>query len=474
MIRLGLCLGSMLVLVGCFAHQGQLQEMRGFSLYERDAALQKLERGYSQSPEDWEAYFLGELAADDRQYDDMNSWFERALGHSPRFDEQIEYRRAVEWSRHAAAGDSAFARRAYESARDLYRTALAIDGECEETARCLAETSLLIDGPNLATIELLQEHGSTGALYRWLDAEVARPSAEGEQVARRLAHELDRSAPNADAALLVAELARQRDDHPGMVRWYERAIADGHAQQQTMNLTRDRLATGYLAAAHEAYADGEFRVAIAMLDTTDILRPGQPESKATREALRSLTGNHSPAELDRLIASGEVDTEWLRIVLVDLYRQERWLDAEQVATRVLDDVATDEIALLASYRARLEVGARDSALVWLDALELAGHGDDDVAYNRGILSLETARPDDAGPAFAAALARGGDPKLCLTQLSILAFYEGNFRDMVGLGRRLVDHDPGDRDSWRLLSIAAQMNKDDDLAATCREKLEVLP
>ena len=468
-----LCLFFPVLIVGCFAHNGQLQHLRSISLYERDVAITKLEREYQISPEDWKAYFLGELAADEARYGDMNTWFDRSEALSVRFDEQIAFRRAKEWKQYAASGDSSFALRDYDDAKRRYTTALTIDKTRSETAVRLSETNLMLNGPDLKTIRLLEEHGSFGALYRWLSTEMASASAIGDRVWVSLANELQSKGNQPDAALVVGELSRQRADHKAMVYWYEQAIVEGNQQAIAMNTTRDRLAKGYLAAAHEAYSEADYLVAFSMLDTTDILRPGLDESLATREALRSITGNHSPGNLSRLIKSEDIDPEWLKIIMVDLYRQERFQDANLVATRILADLPKDGMSMLTSYRAQMEEGHRDSARVWLDKLETAGLGDDVIAYNRGVLSMETSRNEDAVEAFSLAMSRGASQKLCLTQLAILSFYEGNFKGLMRLSNNLVQIDPLDRDGWRMLSIAAQMNKDEETAAICREKLEVL-
>lgn len=468
-----LCLFLPVVITGCFANNGQLQHLRGISLYERGVAIQKLEGEYRTSPEDWKAYFLGELAADEARYEDMNTWFDRSEGLSVRFDKQIAFRRAKEWKQYASKGDSLFATHAYEDAKRSYTTALTIDNKRDGSALRLAETNLLLEGPDLATIKLLEKNSSYGALYRWLSSEMASPTSAGNRVRFDLAKDLERQGIQPDAALVLAELARQRSDYTAMVFWYEQAIIAGNPQTTPMNVTRDRIAKSFLSAAHKAYAEADYLAAISMLDTTDILRPGQEESRATRQALGSLTGNHSPAELARLVASEEIDSEWLKIIMVDLYRQERWKDAEMVATRVLVDLPHDDMAMLTSYRAQMKAGQRDSALVWLEELESAGYGDEVTAYNRGVLSMETSRNAEAIDAFNIAMDRGASRKMCLTQLAILSFYDGDFQELMRLSNSLVEVDPEDRDGWRMLSIASQMNNDEETAERCRQKLEVL-
>jgi len=459
-----------LVLTGCIAHQGQLTSIRRLSLYEKEKALYKLESEYRHSPRDWKAYFIGELNADEQRFEEMNSWFDKSLALSSRFEEKIASRRARAWKRYAAAGDSLFLIGDLASARESYQVALVIEPSRHETTARLLESDILLNGPTLESVAALQRSGSTGAAYRWLNDEMRKPGPTGSEVYRRLDQQMSRGKTNPDVAFILGELARQRADYPRMVHWYEQALESGHESQHSMQNVRRVLSERFLDQANRIYEAGEYAQALALLDTTDILLPSRPRSMAARDAINSIVANHSRGRLHRLLAGENVDEEWLKIIMVDLFRQERWYDASRVAERILVDNPRSQPAHLVLYRYHLESGNRESAIDQLETISADGVHDPLLIFNLGILYVETSQHEKAVASFNRAMALGADHRQCMNQLILLAFYRGDFAHMKYMALNFVSRYPSDLDGWRMLSVAAQMNNDRELADTCRTRL----
>ncbi len=460
---------AILWLAGCAAPVDRTKQLLELNLANRQGAIANLTERYAAEPEAWEAYSLGVLHGADRNYEQMNAWFDRCRQLSSEHDEDIAYTRLGHWRDEAAAGDALAAENQWAEAAARFARALKAAPEKNETRLRWIEARVMAFGPGREEIRTLVVADRPAAILRWLE------NVDGDQQATprletrvRLASQLraaNGQPGDALAAFVTAELDRLDRDWLAMARHQQQATAwseDDSESQALLAASRRTAGTALLQEALELFSAERAPAALAKLDTADLVDPGRADVTGARHNIRNLESAVDARSVAEILALGDLDASWLSVWMHRLYHKGRLREAGMVAQQLLDH--PDNLssrqrnqALRVRVAFSRQVGDLDQAREDLRALLQGGPPQPEVAFLLGDVLLAQSRYEEARVRFEQARAWGDDSLALTLRLAGVAFSQNDYDAMAGWAEVALQQDPANAEALRLRDRARDLS-----------------
>ena len=467
--KICLALVGATLVASCAAPVDRTKQLVELDLAHRQGAIQSLQKKQQAQPMPWQAYSLGVLYGAEGDYENMNRWFQRCSSSTNTLDHDIEFIQLGHWRDEAQAGDQAAEAGDWALAVTHFENALLAVPEKPETRLRMVEAKIMAFGPGLEEIRTLVGAEKPQALYRWLEkAKDPALSQLRQDVRVRLASQLSAAQKqNSDAlaAYVLGELGRLDGDWEAVDRHFLSAqnLDPENAQQaQQIQSARTSVSGLLLKDSLVQWAGDRVPVALAKLDTADVVDPGRPEIFLARRNIMALERARTPSQVAETLAVGDLDRRWLTFWMSRLYTQNKLREAGMVSNELLRrpnslTPAQKSQALRVRVSYSRSIGNLDQTRDDLRLLLASGQPLPVEAVILGDVLLAQSSYEESRHWFEQAQSWGDDSVSLILKKARIAFSQDRFVDMEKLALAATQREPDNQEALQILGSAQMLN-----------------
>jgi len=466
--KICLALVGTTLLLSCAAPLDRTKQLLELDLAHRSGAIKSLTEQQLTNPDPMQAYSLGVLHGAEGDYEKMNHWFNRCSAQTKTHDGDIAYIRLGHWRDEALAADDAAEAGDWDQAVSLLEKAYQAAPEKSDTWLRLVEARVMAFGPGLEEVRTLMAAERPEVLLRWLErAKEASLNDDRTEARVRLDSQLSgqkNETGDAMANFLLAELCRMDGDWLDMDQAFlnsKKLDPSNTAQIKQIEVIRNSVASQLLKQSLGFWAEDRVPVALAKLDTADVVSPGRAEIFQARRNIIALDGAAAPSRVAEILTVGDLDQRWLAFWMSRLYTKNRLREAGMVANELLRhpdslNAGQKSQALRVRVAYSRSIGHLNQARDDLRALLKMGAPLPVEAIILGDVLLAQSSYEEALHWYEKAESWGDESVSLILKKARIAFSQDQFSEMEQLALMAAEQDPDNSEVQRILQRARDL------------------
>lgn len=465
--KICLALAGLFLLASCAAPVDRTKQLVELDLANRQRAISNLQEKQKTNSEPWQAYSLGVLYGAEGEYQNMNLWFARCRTATDIYDEDMEFIRLGHWRDEAQSGDKAADAGQWTSAIPYFEKAILAAPEKSDTRLRLVEARVMAWGPGLEEIRTLANSNHPEAVLRWLEKSNNPESSQQRLEARvRLISQLTGSkGENGDAlaAYTVGELCRLDGQWLQMDQYFSQAGKLDAEYIKPAQQIRNSVSGRLLKESLMQWAEDNVPVALAKLDTADVVTPGRADIFQARSNIIALNRARTPSQVAEVLAVGDLDRQWLTFWMSRLYTKNRLRESGMVANTLLhheDQLTAGQKSQALRVRVAFSrsMGNLEQARDDLRSLLALGNPLPVEAVILGDVLLAQSSYEEASHWFEKAQGWGDNSVSLILKQARIAFSQDRFGTMEELATAATILEPENQEARNILARAQTLNQ----------------